>query len=347
MLESPPSKPPTKIIRRLSYETKQAGTKLGVFLKSPQGGTLCFIVSISYITAALIILTGYPEWYWLFHNGFVFFLVALRFVYYKAKGWHYYLFEFCYFCNYWLVLLNALSLLRWYGKGTTFLSEYHEELMRSYFLLAEGPLLWSVMTFKNSMVFHNFDQMISLWLHLSPALVGWTFRWYDDEIEKTFPGLFQFDVGGPMDYRPNFFRTVVLYLALWLIPYYLFMFRIGSHRIKERGYDTLFHYMTRPGGLLAGPLGKYEERTRSKVYCLIHFVGSLVSANIAFIWWHYYVAHTVFLFFNYLLAAYNGATYYYTAFVRQNTKSKKANISMNTLIEATNADNEMTDENID
>lgn len=226
---------------------------------------------------------------------------------------------------------------------TTSLSEYNPELMRTYFLLSEGPLVWSVATFKNAMVFHNFDQMISLWLHLSPALVGWTFRWHDEAFEKTFPGLFQFDVDGPMPYLTNFLRTTALYLALWLIPYYLFMFKIGSNRIKDRGYDTLFLYMTQKGGILAEPLGNYEERTRSKIYCLVHFVGCLVSSNIAFFWWHSYIAHTVFLFFTYLLSAYNGAIYYYTAFVHQNTKVKNGKISENTPIIASPAQETVSD----
>jgi len=253
-------------------------------------------------------------------------------------GWHYYLFEFCYFCNYYLLMSTNLALLRWFGVFTTFLSQYNAELLRSFFLLVEGPLAWSVLLFRNSMVFHNFDQMTSLWLHVSAAVVGWSFRWHSDKIEDSFPGLFTFDTEGPMPYRENFIRTAFIYLFTWLIPHYFLMFRLLRDRIKSKGYDTLFMLLTEGKGFLKKPLEKFKYRIRTKVYGFLHFLLFAITSNIAFIWWHYKEAHTAFLFAIYVISAWNGATYYYTAFIKQHSAK---DLEGNAIIKSSNVKGEL------
>jgi len=338
---------PTRLGRKLSFEnskrklvenvgklksefgvrTRKMGSEVGYFFKSPKGGKVCFVVSINYISFAFIILTGYPQYYWLLHNVFIIILFTLRFVYYKYMGWHYYLFEFCYFCNYYLLIGTNLALMRWFGLFSTFLARYNPELLRSFFLLVEGPLAWSVLLFRNSMVFHNFDQMTSLWLHVSAAVVGWCFRWHSDKIESSFPGLFAFDTELPMPYWENFKRTVLIYLLTWLIPHYFLLFRFLRNRIKSKGYDTLFILLTAGKGFLKKPLEKFKYRIRTKVYCFLHFLLFAITSNLAFIWWHNKEAHTAFLFTIYVITAWNGATYYYTAFIKQHSdKDAEGNV---------------------
>ena len=41
-----------------------------------------------------------------------------------------------------------------------------------------GPLAWSVMTFRNSLVFHASDKVTSVIVHLLPSWVCWSIRWY-------------------------------------------------------------------------------------------------------------------------------------------------------------------------
>jgi hypothetical protein len=41
-----------------------------------------------------------------------------------------------------------------------------------------GPLAWSTLTFRNSLVFHDLDKSTSVMLHLGPALVSWALRWH-------------------------------------------------------------------------------------------------------------------------------------------------------------------------
>jgi hypothetical protein len=41
-----------------------------------------------------------------------------------------------------------------------------------------GPLSWSTLTFRNSLVYHDLDKTTSVMLHLGPALVAWVLRWH-------------------------------------------------------------------------------------------------------------------------------------------------------------------------
>lgn len=58
--------------------------------------------------------------------------------------------------------------------------------------LTPGPLSWSILIFKNSIVLHDIDQMTSVFIHLSPALVFWCLRWGGgfgpSRIETGWPG---------------------------------------------------------------------------------------------------------------------------------------------------------------
>ena len=45
------------------------------------------------------------------------------------------------------------------------------------FCFANGPLLWAVALWRNSLVFHSVDKMTSMFIHISPALTVTTLRW--------------------------------------------------------------------------------------------------------------------------------------------------------------------------
>jgi len=43
------------------------------------------------------------------------------------------------------------------------------------FALANGPLIWAMVVYRNSLVFHNTDKVTSTYIHLLPALLS--YRW--------------------------------------------------------------------------------------------------------------------------------------------------------------------------
>lgn len=95
---------------------------------------------------------------------FVPMLTLIRAIHYRSKGWHYYMVDFCYF--------SCFSTLYFISLDRT-----NEKLFRTLFLFANGALAMSVAAFRNSMVFHRLDYMISVMIHVVPMLTTLRIRW--------------------------------------------------------------------------------------------------------------------------------------------------------------------------
>lgn len=81
--------------------------------------------------------------------------IFLKWVYYKSKGWHYYMSDWCYTANGLLLLfLNVMP--------------ENDYLFVATFLFSNGALAVAVAAFRNQIVFHNLDNMSSLALHMYP-----------------------------------------------------------------------------------------------------------------------------------------------------------------------------------
>ena len=95
--------------------------------------------------------------------------------------------DFCYYVNvmyFWCIASHALAqspahmsvVQSWIGKTT--LRDVNTFLLRVLFANTTGPLLSAVWVWKNSAVFHSLDKMTSLFIHIIPALLSFTQRWY-------------------------------------------------------------------------------------------------------------------------------------------------------------------------
>uniref|UniRef100_M8CBS5 Glycerophosphocholine acyltransferase 1 n=1 Tax=Aegilops tauschii TaxID=37682 RepID=M8CBS5_AEGTA len=93
-----------------------------------------------------------PYVYCLFYVIFV----PLRWIYYRYKKWHYYLLDFCYYANTFLLVM-----ILFYPKD--------EKLFMVCFSFAEGPLAWALIVWRCSLVFSSFDKLVSVLIHLLPA----------------------------------------------------------------------------------------------------------------------------------------------------------------------------------
>ena len=117
---------------------------------------LSFIVGVFLLIFTTYMLGRYPnDYYYTYHCATVTTLVAFRFYSYKPKGWHYYLFDFCYFANT-LMIVYILLLPK------------NDILFKVFFVYANGPFGLAIPAFKNSMIFHKIDNLISVSIHIIP-----------------------------------------------------------------------------------------------------------------------------------------------------------------------------------
>lgn len=80
-----------------------------------------------------------------------------------------YILDFCYYAN----LLFIVYLSQLYDP------EYRDTLFKVSFMFANGPIIFAIPLYRNSLVFHSLDRMTSVILHISAPLVFYQIRWYD------------------------------------------------------------------------------------------------------------------------------------------------------------------------
>ena len=93
-----------------------------------------------------------------------------RFYHFKSLNFHYFLIDFCYFTVF-NTLLN-ISVLR--GSGRFF---------KMCFIFATGVLPIAIPVWRNSFIFHDFDKIVSVYIHILPCMLYYTLRWnsFSDE----------------------------------------------------------------------------------------------------------------------------------------------------------------------
>lgn len=110
----------------------------------------------------------------------------------REKKYHYFLFDFCYYAN-----LLILAYVNFFPKSETLFAICFAfctgipvvratlglfEPQANVFLI--GPLAWSILAWRNSLVFHSLDKTTSLFIHLTPNLLFYALRWLDKHPER-------------------------------------------------------------------------------------------------------------------------------------------------------------------
>ena len=90
---------------------------------------------------------------------------ATGIIMYRMIKYHYFLIDFCYYAN----LACFVHIL---GAPTS------GRLFRSVFAYSNGPILWAIPLWRNSLVFHSHDKVQSVFIHTAPAILTWCTRWY-------------------------------------------------------------------------------------------------------------------------------------------------------------------------
>lgn len=85
------------------------------------------------------------------------YLLPLRFYQYKQRAWHYFLFDLCYY----VTILNFVYIWFFPGSAALFVACY---------CLSHGSLASAVITWRNSLVFHDQDKVTSLFIHIYAPL---------------------------------------------------------------------------------------------------------------------------------------------------------------------------------
>jgi Protein of unknown function (DUF2838) len=293
----------------------------------------------------VIIAVRFPAYYWIWHLFRTFLYVPARFYRFRRQRWELYLLDWCYVVTYLSTICTILALVRVTFNVATPLVRYNRELILSGFAMASGPLSWSVFVFRNSVVFHDIDHSTSVFIHLSPALLFWCFRWGSGQpsiLATTFPGMFSVCSSADEYFAANecfqslsgmvwctacsaplsafLIPPALLYLCVWSVPYYLVVLVFLRDWCERTNRDTLYSYLrqAQPRLLswfetLADPVvGKRNAGAFG--YMVLHFVSMVGFCSTSYILWHSFLLHTIFLATVFAVAVHNGSTYMFRVF---------------------------------
>jgi len=313
--------------RRATIRTRTGNTIDEYFEKTKSGITLMYTATVSYLILCVYIVSAKPQYYWLLHNLVMFILFPMQYLFFRKDGNHYFFLEFCYSVNYYGMIVTFAALFQWYfpsdnpntiTRCLAFMNSTHA--MCGFFLLATGPVLWATKMFGFAILFHDLREVCSCWMHFSPAVVAYTFRWHSEAVHESFPGMFKFDVNEPLSYWGfgDIYLASVYYIFAWAIPFYIILWMVGD-RLARKGYKTLIHFVCEGDMLKSFPV-----RQRPVIYIMGHFIGSILAMAFSLFWWKFKLAHNAFLCFLFFNMIYAGGHQYYDVYFAKLRKQEKS-----------------------
>ena len=125
---------------------------------------LYFTFGVLNIAFTQYFLFNQTEHFWIWYAAMMPFLMLVRRWNFKKLGWQYFMLDFCYF-----TLWSTFIML--------FLVRQNAMYFKVIFMYANGPLTFAIILWRNSFVFHDYEKMTSVYLHLYPCLLTYALRW--------------------------------------------------------------------------------------------------------------------------------------------------------------------------
>ena len=229
-------------------------------------------------------------------------------IYYKTRGYHYYLTDLCYACN-WLAIVFFEFLPK------------NDIAFKTAFFFSNGILAMATYQFRNQLVFHNFDYLSSLSIHLFPMIAFWNLRWFTFDHEKSLPEDQRRFLELDTSFDANkFFLYPLIFYAGWVFVYFAINFVICKSNIEKNGYENLYVGSFKSLRLSQNLVKKYGNWCSYLTFIGFHFLGVVIFHMTAFLCFYSYIWHTILLVFYLFIAIRNAANYYMGYFSKNNEK---------------------------
>lgn len=257
-----------------------------------------FVCNVCLIPLTQYFILVYPQNFYILYTAIIIPLFIQRYMHYHALKYHYFLLDFCYFCQ--LILLYYC----YFRPDST--------LFQMLFLLCNGPLCWAIVMWKNSIVFHDWDKMFSFIIHYHPALVTYTIRWYRPEGLVPTHSISAYTLAG----------ALVLY-CFWQLIYL-----VKTEVLDKKKLNSDDQLMTSLRWLAYKKPHPIYRAIRKAGYnpdpvallVVFQFFYSALIALPMFIAYHWRTFHEAYLMLVFVVAVLNGAQFYFEVFTESYTK---------------------------
>ena len=280
---------------------------------------ISFICGVMNIFISGYLIGGYPQYFHLWYTAQLVYFMPIRWFTYHRRGYHYFLADLCYFVN----LLLSLSI--WVFPSS-------KRLFTATYCLAFGNNAVAIIMWRNSLVFHSFDKVTSLFIHIMPcATLHCLVHLYNSEEQKArFPAIWAIKNSAPGS--PTAYANVVSMLAWSTIPYaiwqlsYYFFITVRRREKIAAGRPTSFTWLRRSysktliGRFVLSLPGPLQE----SAFMMIQYSYAVLTMLPCPLWFNYRHASSSFLLTVFAWSIYNGSTYYIDVFGKRFQKELEA-----------------------
>jgi len=265
---------------------------------------LTFVLGVVNVCLTPYLLGGHPHLVAPYYAIKALLLIGFRFFSYKQLNWHYFLFDFCYFANLWLLFY-------------LYLLPQNSLLFAICFGMANGPLIWAIPTWRNSMVFHSIDKITSVFIHVGPPIVTHAIRWH----HKTHYPNHSVCPDEDCDI-PWYYLTILPLIpyVIWQILYFIKVEIFSSHKNRVTSAKWLLEGDSK-GFIYNMSIKPFGEKYKLFGLILNQFIFTFLTLIPIKLFWDNQFYHLGFIIFMTLISVWNGATFYFDVFSKKYIES--------------------------
>lgn len=280
---------------------------------------ISFIFGVINIFISGYLIGGHPQYFHLWYTAQLLYFMPIRFYAYQRRGYHYFLADLCYFVNF----LVALSIWGLPNSKRLFMAAY---------CLAFGNNAVAIIMWRNSLVFHSFDKVTSLFIHIMPcATLHCIVHLFPSEEQKVrFPAIWTIKNSPPGS--PTAYANIVSMLAWSTIPYafwqlsYYFFITVRRREKIAAGRPTSFTWLRKSYSKtwIGNFVLSLPENLQEAAFMTIQYCYAVFTMLPCPIWFLSRWASAGFLLIVFTWSIYNGATFYVDVFGKRFQKELEA-----------------------
>ena len=280
---------------------------------------ISFICGVMNIFVSGYLIGGYPEYFHLWYTLQILYFMPIRFYTYHRRGYHYFLADLCYFVNFLLML-------------SIWIFPSSKRLFTAVYCLAFGNNAVAIIMWRNSLVFHSFDKVTSLFIHIMPcATLHAIVHLLDSDAQRDrFPAIWTIknSPAGSSTAYANLFSMLAwstIPYAFWQLSYYFFITVRRREKIAA-GRPTSFTWLRQSYSkvwigriVLSLPAALQEP-----AFMLIQYSYAVLTMLPCPLWFFSRYASATFLMVVFAWSVHNGSTYYIDVFGKRFQKELEA-----------------------
>ncbi|KAH7931377.1 hypothetical protein BV22DRAFT_1108796 [Leucogyrophana mollusca] len=260
-----------------------------------------FFGVMSLLTSALLFGLA-PQWVHISYTLQGLYLLPMRAYKYKKRSWHYFLFDLCYY----VTILNFIYIWLLPSSPSLFVACY---------CLSHGSLASAVITWRNSLVFHDSDKVTSLFVHIYAPFTFTVIRHFYSDAEVRFPALAQVPHLSPAS---AILLSSAIYVV-WQLLYWKFVLVDRRTKIASGQRTTSFSFLLNDKrGAIGRVLSKVPPQYREGFFMGGQLVYSILTELPAvYLLYDSPMWSGTFLIFIFAVSVWNGGGFYIEVFGRK------------------------------